>query len=254
MAKRGTPDHPKTIALGQCLKIQPWAALGLLEALWHWTAKYAPTGDITDHLKGLAGGIRYKGDNIALIAALTGGRLIDQVDGRVYIHDWDEHAENSVRKFLARNRQNGRQPQTFADYYRMPSRQVPDLSGHLTDYGGTEVGQNTDLSVSHAGGKGKGKGSSEGGGAGGGVERALADYPGEVKPDWDTQQFLSFVDDEPLFFNNLALWKASRKWRDGFIPTLENYLRKGQWKTEPPPEPKFKTEQEKREWALKNLA
>ena len=49
MAKRGTlRRHPKTMNLARRLGIMPPYALGVLEALWAWVAKYAPTGDVTE--------------------------------------------------------------------------------------------------------------------------------------------------------------------------------------------------------------
>ena len=44
--KRGTIDHPKTLQLASVLKIRLLEAVGLLESLWHWTAKYSPRGNI----------------------------------------------------------------------------------------------------------------------------------------------------------------------------------------------------------------
>ena len=44
--KRGTPDHPKVYDLAERLKVKRPTALGYLELLWHFTAVYAPEGDI----------------------------------------------------------------------------------------------------------------------------------------------------------------------------------------------------------------
>ena len=48
--KRGTPDHPKVAKLASMIGLPiPWAlpyTVGLLEMLWHFTAKFAPRGDI----------------------------------------------------------------------------------------------------------------------------------------------------------------------------------------------------------------
>ena len=53
--------------------------------------------------------------------------------------------------------------------------------------------------------------------------------------DWDCQNFLSQVDDSTaeLFVSNLRLWLQTRKWRDGYRPSFENYCKKGTWKTKP---------------------
>jgi hypothetical protein len=39
------------------------------------------------------------------------------------------------------------------------------------------------------------------------------------------------------FFCSLAAWKLTRKWQEGYVPTLRNYLRDGQWKVLPKPDP-----------------
>jgi hypothetical protein len=62
------------------------------------------------------------------------------------------------------------------------------------------------------------------------------EFPGEVKPDWDLRIFLGLIvteEDERLLFANLKLWKKTERWQKGYIPSAENYLRKGQWKTRP---------------------
>ena len=46
MALKGTLDHPKLISLADALDIDPCFALGILEAMWHFTDKYATSGDI----------------------------------------------------------------------------------------------------------------------------------------------------------------------------------------------------------------
>jgi len=103
MAKRGVLDHPKTLDLAGRLHICPPFAMGLLEALWHWTAKYKPSGDVTGTSPELfAASIRYAGDAAQLWNALIATRLLDQVDGRVLVHDWSQHADDAVRKYLYR--------------------------------------------------------------------------------------------------------------------------------------------------------
>jgi hypothetical protein len=71
-----------------------------------------------------------------------------------------------------------------------------------------------------------------------GLSRFLREYPGEVKPDWDAQIYLSTIltdEDEKVLFHNLDLWRQTTKWLDGFIPSAENFLRKGHWKHPPKP-------------------
>jgi hypothetical protein len=104
--KRGTPDHPKIRALARKLRINRAWAVGIMEMLWHFTAQYCPRGDIG----------RYTDDEIAeacawpeerpsreLIEALVECRLLDpHPEHRLVVHDWADHAEDSVHTRLAR--------------------------------------------------------------------------------------------------------------------------------------------------------
>jgi hypothetical protein len=103
--KRGTPDHPKTGGLAAALGIRKYAAVGLLEMLWHWTSRYAPQGDIGRHSDGvISHALHWDGDPSALIAALTDNGWLDRHDRhRLLVHDWHDHAEDSVKKHLARS-------------------------------------------------------------------------------------------------------------------------------------------------------
>lgn len=103
--KRGTIDHPKTMRLARLLDIERWGAVGILESLWHFTARHAMRGDIgrwpNDEI---AEGIGWKGDPDTLVDALVSARWLDADNShRLIVHDWHEHADDSVKKTL-RNR------------------------------------------------------------------------------------------------------------------------------------------------------
>lgn len=103
--KRGTIEHPKTILFANELGIEIPHATGILECLWHWVAKYTPQGNIGKFSnRTIAEGIRTKIEPDTLIIALTNSRWIDQNDQHRYIvHDWSEHADDSVHLKLARS-------------------------------------------------------------------------------------------------------------------------------------------------------
>jgi len=44
--KRGTPDHPKMDHLSALLEIPRYAAVGIVESVWHLAQQYAKRGDI----------------------------------------------------------------------------------------------------------------------------------------------------------------------------------------------------------------
>ena len=100
--KRGTIDHPKTCALAKALGIRRYAAVGLLESLWHFTAQYAPRGDVgrwTD--ADIAHALDWEGDPETLIRALVlAGYVNSNRKHRLVIHDWDDHMNNGTRAYL----------------------------------------------------------------------------------------------------------------------------------------------------------
>ncbi len=102
--KRGTPDHPKTLMLAHELSIPKYAAVGLLESLWHWTAQYAPGGDVgrfADHFIGAAVG--WERDASELVTALVKARWLDEhPEHRLVVHHWRDHADDGVHMKLAR--------------------------------------------------------------------------------------------------------------------------------------------------------
>ncbi len=98
MAKRGTLEHPKTKRLARELQMPVWAALGLLEAIWHWVSRYAPTGVLTaEDIADLCDTIRFDGN---LAESLTKSGWLDVVADGWYIHDWHDHADDTTKKTL----------------------------------------------------------------------------------------------------------------------------------------------------------
>lgn len=119
--KRGTPEHPKTRDLANILGIPILHAVGILEAMFHFAAKYARNGAIGSGSNALfAKQIGWEGDPDALVDALlnakgtkTHGWLERHDTYRLVIHDWHEHADDSVRKTMHRNGElfwNGSEP------------------------------------------------------------------------------------------------------------------------------------------------
>jgi hypothetical protein len=109
--KTGTPYHPKTAALAARLDIPLYAAVGILEMLWHWSSQYASTGEVS----------KWGGESIAqhvqwgrpaeeLIEGLVETGWLDRDEkGRLLLHHWADHCEDIVHRRLAR------QGQRFAD-------------------------------------------------------------------------------------------------------------------------------------------
>src|SRR5215471_3977010 len=112
--KRGTPDHPKTKLLAKLLNIDIWGAVGVLEMLWHFTAKFTPQGDIGKYTdKQIAAAIGWhrptgkKGvtPECHLSDCLVEAKWVDRCpQHRLVVHDWEHHADQAVTKFLSRHR------------------------------------------------------------------------------------------------------------------------------------------------------
>lgn len=102
--KREAMGHTKMKRLCRRLDIALWQGVGLMESLWHLTAREAPRGDIgklSD--EDIALGIDYRGDETAMIEALVLSGWLDQNEtSRLLVHDWDEHADDAVHMRLAR--------------------------------------------------------------------------------------------------------------------------------------------------------
>ena len=102
--KRGTPEHPKMLALSRALGIPRFSAVGLMETLWHWASRFAPQGDIGKWSDtAIADGATWEGDAEQFVSALAEiGWLDASVEYRLVIHDWEEHADGTVKKYLQR--------------------------------------------------------------------------------------------------------------------------------------------------------
>jgi hypothetical protein len=105
--KRQAIGHTKMKRLCRRLGIPQWQAVGLLESIWHLTAKEAPRGNIGKlSNEDIAFAIDYRGDESELIEALVHSGWLDRDPvERLLVHDWHEHADDAVQMKLARGRQ-----------------------------------------------------------------------------------------------------------------------------------------------------
>lgn len=112
--KRAATDHPKMAELAEAIaaeykhhsKFAMLIAVGVLEKLWHFTAKFAPRGDIGRRTNQQIG--RWvdwpKGDEDNLIRLLLATNWLQSDHNcRLIVHDWAEHADDSVKRLLKRN-------------------------------------------------------------------------------------------------------------------------------------------------------
>jgi hypothetical protein len=104
--KRSCHGHTKQRKLMLYLNVRSYVAVGILESLWALTAREAPRGDIGKLAnEDIAIGIDYDRDPDALVKALVkAGWLDEHSTHRLVIHDWHEHADDAVKKYISRNK------------------------------------------------------------------------------------------------------------------------------------------------------
>ncbi len=106
--KRGTPRHKKMHALASALGVRLYSAVGIMEMLWHYAGQHTPEGDIGSVPDvEIASAVSWEKKPDKLVKALVESHWLERhEDYRLYIHDWPDHCEQSVRKWLDRNRKN----------------------------------------------------------------------------------------------------------------------------------------------------
>ena len=133
--KRGAPRHPKIADLCSLAKIRRPYAVGYLELLWHFTAEFAPQGDIGRFSdKRIESAVEWSGPAGKLVQSLTDSGWIDKSpDHRLVIHDWHEHADDSVKKKLSRS------GLPFLSFTGNVTEQNPTISRHVRQSHTTQV-------------------------------------------------------------------------------------------------------------------
>lgn len=105
MALRAVPDHPKFADLMAKLGRPKCVALGCLEAVWHFTGRFTPQGNIGKYSDdAIETWVGWDGSPGALIDALTHARWLDpNPEHRLIVHDWHIHADNATKTALRRS-------------------------------------------------------------------------------------------------------------------------------------------------------
>ena len=119
-------QHTKLKKLMRVLAVPQYAAVGLLECLWHLTAREAPAGNIGKlSNEDIAITLDWEGDHDALVSAFVAtGWLDEDPVHRLLVHDWSEHADDATKKAMSRQKvipaEMSRQVQPPADKTRLP--------------------------------------------------------------------------------------------------------------------------------------
>lgn len=143
---RGTLEHPKFLDLQARLDVPRYRVAGLLECLWHFTARYAPEGDVGKwQNRAIARALEWDGDPDQLVEALVGAGWLESLEcARLYVHDWHEHADDGVHRALARATKffaNGQKPRMtrLGEVERLSLQSKYDKLGAQSAHGGRTV-------------------------------------------------------------------------------------------------------------------
>lgn len=105
--KRSTPHHPKMYALSEALAVPLAHAVGIMEMLWQHAAQHTPQGDIGSLPDAaIAGAVGWKKPTQLTDALISSGWLESNSAYRLIVHDWPDHCEQSVVKWLEYNRKD----------------------------------------------------------------------------------------------------------------------------------------------------
>lgn len=85
--------HPKTKKLARLLAVPLPQVVGHLHFLWWWSFDYAEHDGCLAAYEDwqIADAAMYEGDAGAFVKALQETRYLDEVGGKLYIHDWSDH-------------------------------------------------------------------------------------------------------------------------------------------------------------------
>ena len=96
--KRDAINSTKLKKLCKRLDLRLYMGVGLMESLWHLTAREALQGDIGKlSNEDIALALDYEGDADALISALVECRWLDEsASCRLVVHGWHEHSDDTI--------------------------------------------------------------------------------------------------------------------------------------------------------------
>lgn len=101
------PGHKKIGKLRDALGLKNrYEAVGLLICLWSWAVVHAPSGELEDiSAQDLADAAGWRKAPKKFRDALVASGLVDEADGKLRLHDWDDH-QGMFQDALAKSRAN----------------------------------------------------------------------------------------------------------------------------------------------------
>lgn len=87
-SEQALASHPKVHLLAKDLGISVPQAVGHLHLLWWWALDYADDGNLTRYRDFIPSASQWVGDEDLFITSLIKHNWIDEVEGKLVIHDW----------------------------------------------------------------------------------------------------------------------------------------------------------------------
>jgi len=249
------------ILLAKLLRVPLAHAVGMMEMLFHWTARYAPRGDIGRWPDAtIAQAMRWAGAPHALVDRMATAGWVDRHrTHRLVLHDWKDHADEAVRKQLKRQGQSFVEPEPCPDILRTmagPQTGLPEpepvaspVSPDMDSLRGQSQSPQAAADMTADGYLGGDHARA------GWIEKLWAEirslYPkqGRIRSRMDRQLLLSEIDTEEqgaALLAGLHRQIASERWMQGYVPDLSRFLRERMWEDEPPaprPAPKSRRDE-----------
>lgn len=121
------PGHRKIGKLRDALGLKErYEALGLLICLWSWAAVHAPSGELEDISdQDLADAAGWRKSPKKFRETLIASGLVDEKDGCLTLHDWDEH-QGMFQDALSRARQKNAERQRSYRERRRQEREAQE--------------------------------------------------------------------------------------------------------------------------------
>lgn len=125
-SEQALASHPKVHLLAKDLGISVPQAVGHLHLLWWWALDYADDGDLTRYRDFIPSASQWVGDEDLLIKGLIKHNWLDEVEGKLVIHDWldytgalietrEKDAERKRKYRQSKNAKTSQNRDTWAD-------------------------------------------------------------------------------------------------------------------------------------------
>ena len=85
-------QHPKTKRFARAAGVDIPTAIGHLHLLWWWCMDYAQDGNLSKwEATDIADAVHWEGEPGKLLTNLVDSRFIDNTNGLLCVHDWDDY-------------------------------------------------------------------------------------------------------------------------------------------------------------------